>query len=83
MKTTLYPFEKLRVGQSAREFTKEIYLITSSFPKSEIYGLTSQCNRAAVSIAANLAEGTARQSRKDQAHFSRSLMAHLWKWLAY
>jgi four helix bundle protein len=40
------------------------------FPQREIYGLTSQCNRAAISVAANLAEGSSRQSRKDQAHFS-------------
>lgn len=70
MKTTLYPFEKLRVWQSARDLVKQTYLTTSQFPRGEIYGLTSQCNRAAVSVAANLAEGSARQSRKDQAHFS-------------
>lgn len=65
-----YPFEKLRVWQSARALAKNIYTATARFPKGEVYGLISQCNRAAVSVAANLAEGTARQSRKDQAHFS-------------
>ena len=65
-----YAFEKLRVWQEARELAREIYLKTSKFPQREIYGLTSQCNRAAVSVAANLAEGTSRRSRKDQAHFS-------------
>jgi four helix bundle protein len=65
-----YSFEKLRVWQAARELAKQVYLVTANFPKREIYGLTSQCNRAAVSVAANLAEGTSRQSRKDQAHFS-------------
>jgi four helix bundle protein len=65
-----YAFEKLRVWQSARQLAKAIYLTTSKFPSKEIYGLTSQCNRAAVSVAANLAEGSSRQSRKDQAHFS-------------
>jgi len=65
-----YSFEKLRVWQAARELTKQVYLSTANFPQRELYGLTSQCNRAAVSVAANLAEGTSRQSRKDQAHFS-------------
>src|ERR1700731_1485105 len=65
-----YSFEKLRVWQAARNLAKNVYLTTSKFPRHEIYGLTSQCNRAAVSIAANLAEGSSRQSRKDQAHFS-------------
>ena len=71
MSRTLFPFEKLRVWQSAREFVKEIYFVTRSFPASEMYGLTSQLNRAAVSVAANLAEGSSRTSRKDQAHFSQ------------
>ena len=65
-----YSFEKLRVWQAARKLAKNVYLTTSKFPQREIYGLTSQCNRAAVSVAANLAEGSSRQSRKDQAHFS-------------
>jgi four helix bundle protein len=65
-----YPFEKLRVWQAARELTKAVYLTTSEFPHRGIYGLTGQCNRAAVSVAANLAEGSSRQSRKDQARFS-------------
>jgi four helix bundle protein len=65
-----YSFEKLRVWQSARGLAKKVYLATADFPQHERYGLTSQCNRAAVSVAANLAEGTSRQSRKDQAHFS-------------
>ncbi len=65
-----YSFEKLRVWQTARKLAKAIYLTTSKFPQREVYGLTSQCNRAAVSVAANLAEGSSRQSRKDQAHFS-------------
>src|SRR6266404_2601710 len=65
-----YWFEKLRVWQSARELAKAVYLTTSGFPPREMYGLVSQCNRAAISVVANLAEGSSRQSRKDQAHFS-------------
>jgi four helix bundle protein len=65
-----YPFEKLRVWQAARELTKAVYLTASEFPQREIYGLTSRCDRAAISVAANLAEGSSRKSRKDQAHFS-------------
>ena len=65
-----YPFEKLRVWQDSRELVKDVYTSTRQFPRSEIYGLTSQTNRAAVSVSANLAEGASRTSRKDQAHFS-------------
>jgi four helix bundle protein len=65
-----YPFEKLNVWQAARELAVSTYKTTAHFPQREVYGLTSQCNRAAVSVAANIAEGTSRQSLKDQAHFS-------------
>jgi four helix bundle protein len=65
-----YPFEKLNVWQAARELAKATYFETSSFPQREVYGLTSQCNRAAVSVTTNIAEGSSRQSFKDQAHFS-------------
>src|SRR5256885_8718861 len=65
-----YSFEKLRVWQAARDLSKAVYFTTAKFPQREIYGLVSQCNRAAISVAANLAEGSSRQSRKDQARFS-------------
>lgn len=67
----VYPFEKLRVWAQARELVKDVYAVTRAFPRMEIYGLTSQTNRAAISVAANLAEGSSRTSRKDQAHFSQ------------
>ena len=67
----VYPFEKLRVWESSRRLTRSVYSATRTFPRSEIYGLTSQTNRAAVSVAANLAEGSTRTSRKDQTHFSQ------------
>src|SRR5207248_10427301 len=66
-----YSFEKLLVSQAARVLAKQNYLVTARFPQSELYVLTSQCNRDAISVAANLTEGTSRQSRKDQAHFSQ------------
>jgi four helix bundle protein len=61
----------------ARELAKAGYLTTAKFPQSEVYGLVSQCNRAAISVAANLAEGSSRQSRKDQAHFSEIVYGSL------
>jgi len=50
-------FRKLIVWQRAHQLTLMIYKLTEDFPKSEIYGLTSQVRRAAVSVAANIAEG--------------------------
>ncbi len=73
----VYPFEKLRVWGSARTLVASVYARTQNFPRAEIYGLISQTNRAAVSVAANLAEGSSRTSRKDQAHFSQIAYASL------
>lgn len=50
-------------------FVNEIYRLTTSFPKEELYGLTSQIRRAAVSVVTNMAEGASRHSEKDFARF--------------
>ena len=64
-----YSFEKLNVWQQARLLTKEIYIVTNSFPNEEKFGLVSQMRRAAISVSSNIAEGSSRNSEKDQAHF--------------
>ena len=51
------------------ELVTEIYRVTRSFPKDELYGLVSQLRRAAVSVPSNLAEGHGRNSRKEFHHF--------------
>lgn len=65
-----FPFEKLEVWQDARKLVRQAYQCTKVFPKSEMFNLASQINRAVISVASNLAEGCARGSLKDQAHFS-------------
>ncbi len=65
-----YYFEKLIVWQDAKALVVMIYTISKGFPKYEVYGLASQLQRAAVSITANIAEGTSRSTSKDQANFS-------------
>ena len=62
-------FKKLIVWQKAREFVKDIYQITRTFPKEELFGLTSQIRRATISIALNIVEGSGRGTDKDFAHF--------------
>ncbi|MFZ1292529.1 MAG: four helix bundle protein, partial [Melioribacteraceae bacterium] len=59
----------LKVWQDSIDFVKNIYEITSKFPKDEIYGLTSQIRRSAVSVPSNLAEGAARQTKKEFIQF--------------
>jgi four helix bundle protein len=65
-----FPFESLEVWQSARKLVVAVHEQSRQFPKEELYGLTSQLKRAALSVANNLAEGSGRSSFKDQAHFS-------------
>jgi len=77
MSRKLFPFEKLDVWQDARKLVGQVYRHTRKFPKSELYGVTSQLNRASVSVANNLAEGSARASLKDQAHFSNQAYGSL------
>lgn len=60
-------FEDLVVWQKSHQLTLRVYRITMEFPKQELYGLTSQMRRAAVSVPANIAEGFKRRSRVDKA----------------
>ncbi len=64
-----FGFEKLDVWKKSRIFTKRIYHLTKNFPDEEKFGIVSQLRRAAISICSNLAEGSSRNSKKDQAHF--------------
>ena len=65
-----FGFEKLDVWNNSINLVQQIYNITDNFPKSELYCLTSQIRRAAISIPSNIAEGTTRKSFKDQARYS-------------
>jgi len=62
-------FRNLEIWEKAIELTKMIYNITSDFPKTEKYGLNSQIQRAIVSVASNIAEGSSRRSEVDFARF--------------
>lgn len=77
MKEYLFPFERLQTWHEARKLVKAVYELTGSFPGTEKFGLTSQINRAVVSVASNLAEGSSRTSLKDQGHFSQLAFSSL------
>lgn len=62
-------FEELGVWQKAHEFVLGVYRLTEEFPKREMYGLTAQLRSAAVSVAANVAEGFKRRTVADKRHF--------------
>lgn len=62
-------FKELRVWQRSHQLSISIYKVTSTFPKEEVYGLTSQMRRSCVSIAANIAEGCGRSGNAEFARF--------------
>jgi four helix bundle protein len=62
-------FTELKVWQRAHTLVLEVYRLTATFPAEERFGLTAQLRRAAISVAANLAEGSKRQHNRDYARF--------------
>jgi len=62
-------YRDLKVWQRSIDLTEMVYRLTAAFPASEVYGLTSQMRRAAVSIASNIAEGWGRRSRREYSKF--------------
>ncbi len=66
---TLRTHKDLDVWKKAMDLAAHVYSLTARFPKEELYGLTSQIRRSAVSIPSNIAEGAARHSRKEFIQF--------------
>lgn len=62
-------YTELEVWKKARLFTSIIYKLTAAFPKEEIYGLTSQIRRCAISVPSNIAEGSGRRHVKETIQF--------------
>jgi len=68
-KTKIHSFTDLIAWQKAHQFVLNIYKRVSTFPKEEIYGLSSQLKRAVISITSNIAEGFSRRTNKDKIQF--------------
>mgnify|MGYP001600943139 FL=1 len=68
-KYTKYNFENLEIYQLANDLVVKIYEVTNNLPKEELFGLTSQIRRAAVSVVLNIVEGSGRGGKKDFARF--------------
>lgn len=62
-------YKELNVWKEAIESSVEVYSITSSFPKTEIYGLVQQLRRASISVSSNIAEGAGRNNKGEFRHF--------------
>ena len=62
-------YTDLEVGVEDRKLVNKVYLLSKHFPKDEIYGITNQIRRSAVSIPSNIAEGCGRSSSKETAYF--------------
>jgi len=68
-RTPAQTFEDLIVWQKAHRFVLAVYRMSQTFPRSEVYGLSSQFRRAAVSIAANIAEGFRKRGKADKLRY--------------
>jgi len=69
MEESVKRFKDLRIWQKSIEIVSDIYILTKKFPKEELYGLTSQIRRSAISIPSNIAEGFRRYHNKEYKQF--------------
>jgi four helix bundle protein len=72
-------YRDLIIWQKSMKLTKDIYSIVNNFPKEEIYGLTSQVKRCAISIPSNIAEGRGRSSNKEFVRFLQISLGSLYE----
>jgi four helix bundle protein len=70
-------YKKIRAWQLANDLALAVYKTTSEFPKTEVFGLTSQMRRAAVSVPANIVEGSARKHTNEYLQFLHTAMGSL------
>lgn len=68
---TIRSYQDLDVWRKAMTLVTEVYALTQTFPREEMYGLTSQIRRAVISVPANIAEGWGRKSKKEYIQFLR------------
>nr|BFF38318.1 four helix bundle protein [Tenacibaculum mesophilum] len=78
-KTRIKTFRDLLVWQKSMGFVTEVYKISNDFPKEEVFGLTSQMRRSAVSVPSNISEGFGRQSLGDFIRFLNIEIASLFE----
>ena len=71
------PHKRLDLWKQAVEMVVQVYEVTNEFPREEIYGLTAQLRRAAVSVPSNISEGLTRRSVADKLHFLNISQASL------
>ncbi len=75
----MHNFKKLNVWLNAMILAKEVYQVTSNYPRAEKYGLVSQINRCCVSVPSNIAEGSSRSSNKEFSHFIKIALGSLFE----
>jgi four helix bundle protein len=78
-KLKMSTFRDLLIWQKSMTLVTEIYLLTNFFPKEEIYGLTSQIRRSAISIPSNISEGYGREGNKDYLKFLNIAISSLFE----
>ena len=75
----MHNFKKLNIWINAISLAKDVYIITSTFPKEEKFGLVSQINRCCISVPSNIAEGSSRSSNKEFSHFIKIVLGSLFE----
>jgi four helix bundle protein len=75
----MHNFRKLNIWLDAIVLAKEVYMVTSNYPKEEKFGLVSQINRCSVSVPSNIAEGSSRSSNKEFSYFIKVALGSLFE----